>query len=81
MSSRDKLIERFKSQPSDFTWSELTRLLGLFGYEEYEGRGSRKSFRADGLPRIKLHRPHPGSIVKRSALREVLKLLNEAGLL
>ena len=33
MGTRDKLIQRFASQPTDFTWSELVRLFSLFGYE------------------------------------------------
>ena len=32
MGTKDKLIERFKSQPKDFTWQELVRLFGIFGY-------------------------------------------------
>ena len=33
MGTREKLIERFKTQPSDFTWNELVRLFAAFGYE------------------------------------------------
>lgn len=33
MGTREKLIERFKAQPCDFTWNELVRLFALFGYE------------------------------------------------
>ena len=37
MSRKDKLIDRFKSQPKDFTWDELVRLLGYLGYDEATG--------------------------------------------
>ncbi len=34
MTSRDKLIERFKTLPTDFTFEELEKLLHSFGYEK-----------------------------------------------
>lgn len=33
MGTKEKLIQRFISQPKDFTWDELVRLFGIFGYE------------------------------------------------
>jgi hypothetical protein len=32
MGTSDKLIERLKKQPKDFTFEELTRLLGILGF-------------------------------------------------
>lgn len=32
MSSKDKLIKKLKSKPKDFTWDELTRLLGALNF-------------------------------------------------
>ena len=32
MSSKDKLIERFKSFPSDFSFDELVRLMGVIRF-------------------------------------------------
>lgn len=82
MGSREqKLLERFKSIPSDFEWSELKRLLEGLGYQEAQGSGSRVKYVGKNLPRILLHKPHPGNIVKRSALRDVKKLLLEADLI
>jgi len=34
MSKNDKIIERFKSLPKDFTFEEMEKLLSLFGYEK-----------------------------------------------
>ena len=84
MGTKDKLIERFKRLPSDFTFDEMERLLAIFGYEKSDkGRtsGSRVIFKnRDGRP-IMLHKPHPGNIVKRYAMKQVLDDLIESGLL
>ncbi len=81
MSKPEKLVERFKKIPADFTWDELAGLLGLFGYEEKKGKGSRRKFRCDGLPSINLHEPHPGNIVKKYVLRQVHETLESEGLI
>ena len=84
MSQNDKLIERFKTIPSDFTFSELEKLLTNLGYEKYnKGKtsGSRVIFKdIKGHP-IMLHKPHPGNIVKQYALRQVLEELQNRELL
>ena len=33
MGTKEKLIERFKTQPKDFTFNELKTLLSGFGFE------------------------------------------------
>ncbi len=81
MASRDKLLQRFKTLPIDFKWAELRKLLMQLGYAEYEGRGSRKCFRGDGLPQIRLHKPHPNPNIPRYAVKQVYETLKEAGLI
>lgn len=47
MSTKEKLVERFKSQPKDFTFEELIRLFKLFGFEigsKGKTSGSRMEF-------------------------------------
>lgn len=84
MSSKDKLIIRFLSLPTDFTFDELERLLGALGYtKSNKGKtsGSRVVFKdKEGHP-IMLHKPHPGNIVKQYALRQVLEELQSKGYL
>lgn len=77
----EKLVERFKQSPKDFTWNELTRLLAHFGYEEKKGKGSRRKFTKDGLPTIILHEPHPKNEVKQYALKYVREMLESEGML
>lgn len=51
MGTKEKLIERFKRQPNDFTFDELERI----------------------------HKPHPGNILKGYAMKQVLEELKKAG--
>ena len=84
MARLDKLVRRFRSRPRDFTWQELVRLLGGLGYSEAKtgkGRGSRRRFIHPNAPAINLHEPHPGSIVKRYVIDELLRLLTEEELI
>ncbi|KKB52530.1 MULTISPECIES: type II toxin-antitoxin system HicA family toxin [Parabacteroides] len=82
MGTKDKLIDRFTSQPSDFTFDELEKLLKHFGYEKSnKGKtsGSRVVYKnADKRP-IMIHKPHPGNIIKLYAMKQVLNDLVEAG--
>ncbi len=69
MGTIEKLEQRFKSKPKDFTFSELTRLLNWYGYTEAQGSGSRVVFVNEKLRhKIKLHKPHPEKILKRYQL-------------
>ena len=84
MSSKDKLIARFLTIPSDFTFDELERLLTIFGYvKSNKGKtsGSRVVFKDKERHPIMLHKPHPGTIVKQYAVRQVLEELQSKGLL
>ncbi len=82
MGKREKLIARLKTIPADFKWQELALLLKALGYQEIQGSGSRVKFEngnADQM--INLHRPHPGNVVKRYALRQLIEKLVQGGLI
>lgn len=75
MSTNDKLVERFKREPKDFTFDELVRLFNHFGYSiDNKGAtsGSRVSFRK-GDDKLLIHKPHPGNIVKSYIIERLLK--------
>lgn len=77
MGTKEKLIERFKSRPSDFSWDELVRLFSVFGYEmDNKGKtsGSRVIFHK-GESTYAAHKPHPGSIVKMYVMKQVMEFL------
>lgn len=84
MGSKEKLIERFKRLPNDFTFDEMERLLSIFGYEKSnKGKtsGARVIYRNENKRPIMLYKPHPGNIIKGYAMRQVLDELKEAGFL
>jgi hypothetical protein len=82
MSSFEKLKTRFLSIPKDFSYDELKRLLGGFGYIEQQRSGSRVVFNNERLQHsIKLHKPHPENILKRYQLNVILKELKAKELL
>jgi len=74
MSKSDKLIARLLSYPKDFTYNELKTLLLSFGYQKIQGAGSRVCF-AKNNHKIKLHKPHPGNILKRYQIDLIVEYL------
>lgn len=85
MSKAEKLLQRFLSKPTDFTFEELERLLKGFGYEEAKtGKtsGSRVTFYNSELDdMVKFHKPHPSSIMKRCYLTEIERQLRGKGVI
>lgn len=83
MSRSDKLIERFKTVPSDFTWNELKALMRILGYEQLPAgktSGSRVKFANEDRDLFLFHKPHPGIIVKKYVLEQILDKLKERGI-
>lgn len=84
MSQLEKLKDRFKKKPRDFSWDELERLLAVCGYEQVgpgKTGGSRQRFLHPNGSIISLHQPHPGNILKRYQIEQILEILTEEGLL
>ncbi|MBD0259933.1 MAG: type II toxin-antitoxin system HicA family toxin [Cytophagales bacterium] len=79
MSKKEKLVERFRSSPNDYSWAELESLLSYFGFAEIKkGKtaGSRRAFiNASSKQIIRLHKPHLGSILKQYQIKEVREIL------
>ena len=70
------------SRPKDFTYNELIKVLGGFGYFEQQGSGSRVVFFNENLKHsIKLHKPHPGTILKRYQIDIIIEELKTKGLI
>jgi len=85
MGTKEKLIERFRHLPKDFTFEETVKLLGVFGYDVHNKgatSGSRIRFKnaQTGLY-IDIHKPHPGSIMKEWMMKAIFQHLKSNGLI
>ena len=81
MTQKEKLIQRMLRLPKDFTFAELETVflqLGFIKDEKGKTSGSRIRFYH---PRKQLqylaHKPHPSSIVKEKALKDIVNYLTE----
>ena len=82
MSVKDKLVERLLSVPKDFTFDDLKKLLGKFGYSiNNKGKtsGSRITFIKPNGDMISLHKPHPGNELKAYQIKYIIDKLRESG--
>lgn len=81
MTKKDKLIDRFLSQPKDFTFDETVRLLCGFGYSVHNKgatSGSRIRFKNEENGQyIDIHKPHPDSIMKGWMMKTIYQHLKE----
>lgn len=83
MSQKDKLLKKFLNIPSDFTYNELKLLLTNFGYsEDTKQSGSRVAFvNETNKDIIRIHKPHPGNIVKQYVIKQIIDKLKGANLI
>jgi hypothetical protein len=82
MTTKEKLVHRIKCCPSDFRYAELVTLLALFGYkEDFGGKtsGSVVHFIDEEKDSITIHKPHPGTVVKKPYLRAIVEHLVKRG--
>ncbi|MBQ5957714.1 MAG: type II toxin-antitoxin system HicA family toxin [Bacteroidales bacterium] len=85
MTREEKLKKRILQLPKDFTFEELETLLYQLGFEkDNKGKtsGSRvKFFNKDKRIQYLAHKPHPKSIIKEKALKDIVDFLEENKLL
>lgn len=82
MSQFEKLITRLVSNPKDFTWDELKKVLSHYGYQEIKKgktNGSRRKFASTDNHIISLHKPHPSQILKPYQINQIVASLKEKG--
>ncbi len=83
MGKKEKLIDRLKSIPNDFTFDEMQTLLAYLGFElSNKGKtsGSRVRFMRGSIGII-LHKPHPRNVLLAYQVRQVLDVLQREGLI
>jgi len=79
MGSKEKLIERFKRQPKDFTFNELIHLFKVLGFNVSQ-KGKTSGYRIEFVNSEKeltygAHKPHPDSAIKSYVMKQVLEFL------
>ena len=83
MGKKDKLINKLKSNPKDFTIEELDTLMRLCNCEiDNAGRtsGSRKKYVHIGdRHKLIIHTPHPQNIIKKYVIDRVIEYLQSEG--
>ena len=80
MTRIEKLIERLKGMPKDFTYGEACRVLSHLGYVEVPTgatSGSRRRFVSEDGNIITIHEPHPSQELKAYVVRELACLVEE----
>ena len=85
MGQKEKLIEKLKSQPKTFTFSDAETLLGYFAYTlDNKGRtsGSRVMFTSEAhRTKIVLHKPHPRKELLEYQVKQLTEQLRQEGLI
>lgn len=83
MGTKEKLIERLKSIPKDFTFDEMKKALEGLGFEmgnKGKTSGSRVKFLKGDIGII-LHKPHPRKELKEYQVKQVLEILEKENLI
>lgn len=84
MGQKEKLIQKLKSKPKDFTFDDAERLVGYFTYSlSDKGRtsGSRVTFTSPEHPPILLHKPHPRKELLDYQIKQLIDILEQEGLI
>jgi len=79
MGTIEKLVDRFKSQPKDFTFEELVKVFRYFDFDigaKGKTSGSRMEFiNEERRLSYGIHKPHPANLIKGYVMKQVLKFL------
>ena len=85
MSKKEKLVQRLLMLPKDFTFAELKSLLIQLGFEiDNKGKtsGSRiRFYNREKQLQYLAHKPHPKSIIKPNALKDIVIYLQNNNLI
>ena len=84
MGQKEKLIQRLKSKPKDFTFQEAETLLGYLEYirtNKGKTSGSRVVFESNEHGNILLHKPHPNNELKIYQIKQLIDVLEQEGLI
>lgn len=84
MGQKEKLIQRLKAKPKDFTFDEAEALLGYLSYiRSNKGKtsGSRVMFISEEHEAILLHKLHPQKELKAYQIKQLIEVLEQEELI
>ena len=84
MGQKEKLIQRLKSKPKDFSFDDAETLLKYLDYSrsnKVKTSGSRVIFINEKHGNILLHKPHPQKELKAYQIKQLLEILEQEGLI
>ncbi len=84
MGQKEKLIQRLKTKPKDFSFNDAEALLGYLDYSlvnKGKTSGSRVMFVSETHGSILLHRPHPQKELKTYQIKQLKEFLEQEGLI
>ena len=84
MGQKEKLIQRLKSKPKDFTFDEAETLLRYLSYvRSNKGKtsGSYDMFISEEHEAILLHKPHSQKELKAYQIKQLIEILEQEGLI
>ena len=85
MGKKEKLIEKMRSNPKSFTYTEAESLLGILNYHRMnKGKtsGSRVMYiNREKNIKISLHKPHPQKELKEYQVKQLIDHLEKEGLI
>ena len=84
MGQKEKLIQRLKSKPKDFSFDDaetLLRYLEFVRSDKGKTSGSRVMFVSKEHGSILLHRPHPQKELKMYQLKQLIDILEQENLI
>lgn len=84
MGQKEKLIQKLKTRPKDFTFEEAETLLKYLDYlclNKGKTSGSRVMFVSEEHGSILLHKPHPQKELKAYQIKQLIETLEQEGLI
>ena len=84
MGQKEKLIQRLKTKPKDFTFDEAETLLNYLDFiRSNKGKtsGSRVMFSNNDHGSILLHKPHPQKELKTYQIKQLIEFLEQEDLI
>lgn len=79
MSKKEKLLEKLRLMPANFTWDEAVTLMKQHNFALVKNSGSRRTFRHENGVKVSIHEPHPQNTLLKYAMEDLIAALKASG--